>query len=170
MKIGGDDLLQEIEHVWPKLGVYLRTALKPAIQSRGLAGQVLATPMDQPGDVQLTDLSNLVSTAGVSQIVAGTFITITPPTGKGTVTINAASGGTVTDVSLTPANGFTGTVTNPTSTPDIQINVDGTHYLPTTTDEANWNAKNGTIGLTVVIVTAALTGWCCTQVFFFFGR
>lgn len=55
--------------------------------------------------------------------------------GKG-VQIGGASGGgsgTVTSVSVATANGFQGTVANPTSTPAITINVDGTHMLPVNT-------------------------------------
>jgi hypothetical protein len=49
--------------------------------------------------------------------------------------------GSVSSVSVAAANGFDGSVTNPTTTPNISIRVDDSHYLPTTTDEANWNAK-----------------------------
>jgi len=53
--------------------------------------------------------------------------------------------GTVTNVSFSNTNGFVGTVANSATLPNVTINVDGTHYLPTTTDEANWNAKQATI-------------------------
>jgi hypothetical protein len=33
MSVGGNDLLREIEGVWPKLGVYLRSYIKPAIET-----------------------------------------------------------------------------------------------------------------------------------------
>lgn len=59
--------------------------------------------------------------------------------------INSSSGGggtgTVTSVTGATANGFSVTTTNPTSTPVVSVGVDATHYLPTTTDESNWNAK-----------------------------
>jgi hypothetical protein len=49
--------------------------------------------------------------------------------------------GSVSSVSVAAANGFDGSVTNPTTTPNISIRVDDSHYLPTATDAANWNAK-----------------------------
>lgn len=55
--------------------------------------------------------------------------------------IPPSGSGTVTTISVATANGFQGTVANPTTTPAISVNVDGTHYLPTTTDQTNWNAK-----------------------------
>ena len=98
----GNNLLVEIENAWPKLGQYLRTSIIPSIQSRGRAGQVLATPADAPGPVQLQNISDLVSTAGVSQIVAGMNISVTPSSGKGVVTVaSTGGGGTVTSVALT---------------------------------------------------------------------
>jgi hypothetical protein len=33
MSIGGNDLLREVEGMWPRLGVYLRSYLKPAIET-----------------------------------------------------------------------------------------------------------------------------------------
>ena len=67
-----------------------------------------------------------------------------------------ASGGIangVSAVSIATANGFTGSSSGGT-TPTLTLNVDGTHYLPTTTDESNWNAK-GTGSVTSVSVTTA---------------
>lgn len=56
--------------------------------------------------------------------------------------------GSVTTVSVATANGFQGTVTNPTSAPAISISVDGTHYLPTQSDASNWNGKQAALGFT----------------------
>ena len=61
MKIGGNDLLVQIENESPKLGSFLRRYIMPAIQSRGLAGHILATPTDAPGDVQLQPISSLLA-------------------------------------------------------------------------------------------------------------
>lgn len=74
--------------------------------------------------------------------------------------INIGSGGgsgSVTGVSVTTANGFQPSVTSPTTTPVITINVDGTHYLPTTTDRTTWNAKQGAITLTTTGTGGAAT-------------
>ena len=97
----GNDLLVHIENENPKLGQYLRRYIVPAIQSRGLPGHVLATPTDKPGPVQLQPLTNLAPPNGVQQIVAGTNVTISPTDGKGVVTVNTSSGGTVSSVGMT---------------------------------------------------------------------
>ena len=97
----GNDLLAQIENDNPKLGIYLRRYIVPSIQSRGLAGHVLATPTDAPGPVQLQPITDMIQTNGVSQIVAGTNITVTPTSGKGVVTVATSGGGTVTSVNLT---------------------------------------------------------------------
>lgn len=52
----------------------------------------------------------------------------------------SGSGTGVASVSIATANGFQGTSSGG-STPILTINVDGTHYLPTTTDQSNWNGK-----------------------------
>jgi hypothetical protein len=59
--------------------------------------------------------------------------------------------GSVSSVSVAAANGFDGSVTNPTTTPNISIRVDDSHYLPTTTDEANWNAKQPALTLPLAV-------------------
>lgn len=65
MAVAGKDLLAQIENsggIGSKLGIYLRRYILPAIQSRGLPGQVLATPADKVGDVELQSLTGLVAT------------------------------------------------------------------------------------------------------------
>ena len=67
---------------------------------------------------RITSASNGSSSGGVSQIIAGTNVTISPPSGTGAVTINATGGGggsgTVTSViagagiATTPSGGITG--------------------------------------------------------------
>lgn len=47
-----------------------------------------------------------------------------------------SGGGSVTAVSVATANGFQGSVSNPTTTPAISINVDSTHILPVKTGSA----------------------------------
>lgn len=86
MIIGGDELLVHIENANPKLGIYLRNYLLPAIQSRGLPGQVLATPANGVGNVQLQSLGSLVTTANpksaayVGTDVTGAVVPATTPT------------------------------------------------------------------------------------------
>lgn len=77
-----------------------------------------------------------VATTGSLGVVKPDGTTITISSG----TISAVTSGTVTAVSVATANGFQGTSSGGT-TPALSINVDGTHYLPTTTDETNWNGK-----------------------------
>jgi hypothetical protein len=89
--------------------------------------------------------------------VPGTNVTITGTWPNQTVNSTGGGGsGTVTSVSVTTANGFQGTVANPTTTPAISLNVDGTHYLPTTTDQTNWNAKQAA-GSYITALTGAVT-------------
>lgn len=61
--------------------------------------------------------------------------------------VNGSSGGgstgTVTSVTGATSGGFVISTINPTTTPVVSAAVDGTHYLPTTTDQSNWNAKLG---------------------------
>ena len=66
----------------------------------------------------------------------------------------AGGSGTVTKVSVATANGFQGTVSNDTTTPAITVNVDATHYLPTTTDQSTWNAKGTGTVTSASVVTA----------------
>lgn len=70
--------------------------------------------------------------SGVTQIVAGTNVTISPPSGTGVVTINATGGGgsgTVTTVSVVTANGLAGTVANASTTPAITLSTTVTGLL-----------------------------------------
>lgn len=61
-------------------------------------------------------------TTGVTQILAGSGISVSPLAGTGNVTISATGGtGTVTGVSVASANGFGGTVLNNTTTPSITL-------------------------------------------------
>lgn len=90
--------------------------------------------------------------SGVSQIVAGTNVTISPAGGTGVVTINATGGGggggTVTNVSAltigTTGTDLSSTVANSTTTPVITLNV------PTASasnrgalSAADWSTFNG---------------------------
>lgn len=62
--IGGDELLSQIENhggPWAKLGIYLRNYLKPAVQPRGLASYVVATPSDAVGTATLRPVSEVVA-------------------------------------------------------------------------------------------------------------
>lgn len=67
-----------------------------------------------------------------------------PSSGIGWV-VFSGSGGGVTSISITTANGFTGSSSGG-STPALSINVDGTHYLPSISDKNNWDAKQNALG------------------------
>jgi len=65
---------------------------------------------------------------GSLTLIPGTGISITP--GAGTLTIsNTEAGGTVTNFSFVNANGFAGTVTNPTTTPALTLTTTVTGIL-----------------------------------------
>lgn len=64
-------------------------------------------------------VTSLNSLTGALALVAGSGITVTPS--GSTITIASTGGGTVSSVSVVPANGFTGTVANPTTTPAITL-------------------------------------------------
>jgi hypothetical protein len=73
-------------------------------------------------DVQLS--------GGIPPNVYTTPVTLT---GLGAGGGGGGGAGTVTSISVVTANGFQGTVANPTTTPAISINVDSTHVLPVNT-------------------------------------
>jgi len=95
--------------------------------------------------------------AGVSQIVAGTNVTISPAVGTGVVTINATGGGggggTVTSVAAltlgTTGTDLSSTVANSTTTPVITLNVPNASASNrgalTSTDWSTFNGKQDQI-------------------------
>jgi hypothetical protein len=96
--------------------------------------------------------------SGVSQIVAGTNVTISPVGGTGVVTINATGGGgggggTVTNVSAltlgTTGTDLSSTVANSTTTPVITLNVPNASASNrgalTSTDWSTFNGKQDQI-------------------------
>jgi hypothetical protein len=96
--------------------------------------------------------------AGVSQIVAGTNVTISPAGGTGVVTINATGGGgggsgTVTNVSAltlgTTGTDLSSSVANSTTTPVITLNVPNASASNrgalTSTDWSTFNGKQDQI-------------------------
>lgn len=94
---------------------------------------------------------------GVSHIVAGTNVTISPTSGTGgAVTINASGGGgsgTVTSVSVTTANGVSGSVATATTTPAITLTLGAI----TPSSVASTGAVSGTTG-TLSSTTSLLLG------------
>jgi hypothetical protein len=63
-------------------------------------------------------------TSGVSRIIAGSNISITPSTGLGEVTINATGGGSITELNTFDFGNFTNTFTNPITYLLNQVGVD----------------------------------------------
>lgn len=110
----------------------------------GSGGAAVESIVAGPGiSIDATDPQNpIVSNTGVLSVTAGTGVTL-GGTAQNPI-INAPAVGTVTSVSVASANGFAGSVTNPTSTPDITI---------TTTVNAPALAGNGT-----AIAAATTTG------------
>jgi hypothetical protein len=82
-----------------------------------LVGQADATykPVTMSGDATIDDTGNVtVSGGGVSQIIAGTNVTIEPSGGTGAVTVNATGsggGGSVTQIAQTVLDANTATIT-----------------------------------------------------------
>ena len=108
--------------------------------------------------------------SGVSQIVAGTNVTISPVGGTGVVTINATGGGggsgTVTSVAAltlgTTGTDLSSTVANGTTTPVITLNVPNASASNrgalTSTDWSTFNGKQNAItGAATTITTSDLT-------------
>lgn len=109
--------------------------------------------------------------SGVSQIVAGTNVTISPAGGTGVVTINATGGGgggsgTVTNVSAltlgTTGTDLSSTVANSTTTPVITLNVPtasaSNRGALSSTDWSTFNGKQDAItGAATTIVSSNLT-------------
>lgn len=76
-----------------------------------------------------TGVFSLNGLVGALTLAAGSGITITP-SGGNTLTIGSTdAGGTVTSVSVVSANGFAGTVANPTTTPAITLSTTITGIL-----------------------------------------
>ena len=73
--------------------------------------------------------NNLLSSATAVGIVTGTPSSTTYLRGDGTWSTISTSSGTVTTVSVVSANGFTGTVANPTTTPAITLTTSITGLL-----------------------------------------
>lgn len=77
-----------------------------------------------------------------------------------------AGGGTVSQVSGDTLNGFVVTTVNPTSDAHVRVNVDGSHYLPTSTDVTRWNnpalSPGGSNGAIQINNNGALGGLSAT--------
>ena len=107
--------------------------------------------------------------SGVSQIVAGTGVTISPVGGTGVVTINSTGGGggsgTVTNVSAltigTAGTNLSSTVANSTTTPVITLNVPTASATNrgalSSADWSTFNAKQEAITLTTTGTSGAAT-------------
>lgn len=91
----------------------------------GLSPETGIVASVQPGDgisVDATDPANpIVSNAGVITIQAGSNISVDATDPQNPVVSSSNPGGTVTSVSVATANGFTGSVADPTTTPAISI-------------------------------------------------
>jgi hypothetical protein len=98
-------------------------------------------------------VSSLNSLTGALSLVAGSGITITPSGAN--ITIAAPGGsGTVTSVSITSANGFAGTVLNPTTMPALTLTTTITGIL-----KGNGTAISAaTAGTDYVVPSGSITG------------
>ena len=98
-------------------------------------------------------VTSLNGLTGALTLVPGTGIVITP--GAGTITIaSTLAGGTVTNFSFVNANGFAGTVTNPTTTPALTLTTTVTGVL-----KGNGTAISAAVaGTDYVIPSGSITG------------
>ena len=105
--------------------------------------------------------SSASGASGVSQIVAGTGISVSPVGGTGVVTVTntGAGSGTVTSVSVVSANGLAGTVATATTTPAITLSTTITaDVLKANGTAISAASVTGTGGVIVESVSPALTG------------
>lgn len=110
------------------------------------------------GTKKLTDMRYHGAGSGLAFVTTDATLT-----GNGTpaspLHATTTGSGTVTSVSVITDNGFQGTVASATTTPAITLSTDVTHYLPTTTDQTNWNAKGvGTVTSVSIVTTNGLAG------------
>lgn len=97
-------------------------------------------------------VTSLNGETGVIAITPGNGITVTP--GSGTIEIAVTNPGTVSDVSIVTANGFSGTVADPTTTPAITLNTTITGVL-----KGNGTAiSEAVVGTDYVIPSGSITG------------
>lgn len=91
-----------------------------------------ATPVSGAADVTTTFIvpPNDYYEIGNDNCSLNRWIEVSLPSGGSS---GGSGSGSVTTVSVATANGFQGTVANPTTTPAITISTDGTHVLPTNT-------------------------------------
>jgi len=158
MKIGGKDLLVQIENQQPKLGSFLRRYVLPAIQSRGLPGHILATPLDAPGDVQLQPISSLLASSNPKSAPyvgtsPGGSIVAAPPTITGP--------GTSIDSDFVQFSGTNGMVLKDSGlalTTDGTLAADSDALIPSEKAVKTYVDSVAPSGFSGTIITAALTG------------
>lgn len=119
--------------------------------------------------IEIVDLYKSGSLGGgVSQIVAGTNVTISPAGGTGVVTINATGGGgggsgTVTSVDLSVPTGLTVSGNPITTSGTLAISYASGYAIPTTTKQSQWDTayswgNHATAGYLTTAVTSAVAG------------
>lgn len=100
-------------------------------------------------DGQLLIGNSTGNTLTKATLIAGTNITIT--NGAGSITITSTAGtGTVTSVSVVSANGFAGTVANPTTTPAITLSTSVTGLI-----KGNGTALSAAVAATDYVAPSA---------------
>lgn len=107
------------------------------------------------------DLLYASSTTALSRLAAGTSGQILTSSGAGAPTWTTVTGtGTVTTLSVVSANGFTGTVANPTTTPAITLTTSINGIL-----KGNGTAISAATAGTDYAVPSTASTWTATQTF-----
>jgi hypothetical protein len=91
-----------------------------------MSSQYIDLPVEAGGSAGVSSLNSIT---GAVVLVAGSGITLTPSGQDITIASTGGGSGTVTSVSVASANGFAGSVANPTTTPAITISTSITGLL-----------------------------------------
>lgn len=114
---------------------------------------VLSDSADENKTKRITvDSIRGATTSGVSQIVAGTNVTISPPTGTGVVTINASGGGgsgTVTSVGLSMPAAFAVANSPVTTSGTLAVTTTGGSSGQYLDYQGNWSTPANTTNITL---------------------
>jgi hypothetical protein len=154
MSAGNYTLAETVPKLWPTFtaaATALGTGVSPTAVITGTPANPILTlgiPGGSGGGGSTSPATS--TTQGTVQLAVGqtsTTLSTVATTGSYADLSNKPTipAGTVTSVSGATSGGFAVSATAG-ATPIVSVAADGTHYLPTTTDEAAWNAKQAALG------------------------